>query len=89
MDKLTFIQVLAAVATVAATWLLASRSQRRRHLGFRFFVVGNLLWMAWGVSVHSPTFVALQICLAAANIRGAIKTVESAERPERYPRTLV
>ena len=70
---LTLIQWPAFAASVIAAWLVASHSARRRNVGFWVFLLSNLLWTAWGVHT-SALALALQICLAALNVRGLIKT---------------
>jgi hypothetical protein len=70
MDLLDLIQWPAMVVTVAAAWLVASRSPRRRFLGFWLFLLSNALWIAWGYGAHAWALVVLQFCLAAMNVRG-------------------
>ncbi len=64
----------AMVATVAASWLVASSGRRYRHWGFWLFLLSNVLWVLWGWHVHAWALIVLQFCLAAMNIRGAAKT---------------
>ncbi|HXI37705.1 MAG TPA: hypothetical protein VNH80_12415 [Burkholderiales bacterium] len=73
MDYLGLLQWPAMAATVAAAWLVASRSARKRAVGFWVFLASNILWVAWGVHDHAYALVALQFCLAALNIRGVYK----------------
>jgi hypothetical protein len=58
------------VVTVTAAWFVASRSQRRRRIGFWVFLLSNVLWVIWGIYAHAYALVVLQVCLAAMNIRG-------------------
>lgn len=74
MDWLTHIQWPAMVVTLLASWLVASKSERRRHYGFWFFLASNALWIAWGVHDGAIALIVLQLGLAAMNIRGAVKT---------------
>lgn len=60
--------------TVAAAWLVASKREGRRNLGFWVFMASNALWIAWGIHSGAYALVVLQVCLAAMNIRGALKT---------------
>jgi hypothetical protein len=60
-------------ATVAAAWLVASRSARRRAIGFWVFLASNVLWVLWGLHDQAYALVGLQFCLAAINIRGVYK----------------
>ena len=67
------IQWPAMVATVAASWLVTSLTQRKRKLGFWLFLLSNLLWVVWGFHTQAWALLVLQFCLAAMNIRGARK----------------
>ena len=62
-----------AVSVVAA-WEVASTRTKMRNWGFWLFLLSNALWIVWGLYSHAPALVALQVCLAAMNIRGAMKT---------------
>jgi hypothetical protein len=73
MDYLNLTQWPAMLLTVAAAWLVGSRSPRKRNLGFWVFLVSNLLWVVWGWYARAYALIILQICLAALNIRGAKK----------------
>ena len=59
--------------TVLSAYLVASRSARRRAVGFWCFIASNVLWVAWGLHDHAYALVGLQFCLAAMNIRGVYK----------------
>jgi len=59
--------------TVLAAWLVASTHKRRRAIGFWAFIVSNALWIAWGWYTSAWALLLLQFCLAALNIRGAVK----------------
>ena len=61
------------VVTVTAAWLVASRSARKRAVGFWVFIASNILWIAWGLHDHAYALIGLQFCLAAMNIRGVYK----------------
>jgi hypothetical protein len=74
MIDLDLIQWPAMAVTVLAAWLVASKQERRRNIGFWVFMLSNVLWIAWGVHAHAWALIALQVCLAAMNIRGAKKT---------------
>ena len=73
MDYLHQLQWLAMIVTVAAAWLIASQSKRKRQTGFWLFLVSNALWMIWGWYDRAYALVVLQIALALLNIRGAYK----------------
>jgi hypothetical protein len=70
MSLLDLMQWPAMLITVAASWYVASKSQRRRHWGFWLFLLSNVLWVVWGLYAHAYALVALQGCLALTNIRG-------------------
>jgi hypothetical protein len=71
MLTMNFLQWPAMVVTVAAAWYVASAHQGRRRLGFWLFLGSNVLWVIWGVYSHAYALIALQVCLASMNIRGA------------------
>ncbi len=68
------IQWPAMVASVIAAWLVASSRERKRGWGFWIFLLSNVLWVAWGIFAKAYALIALQVCLAALNIRGVKKT---------------
>ena len=71
--SLDWLQWPAMLVTVAAAWLVASQSRRRRTIGFWTFLASNALWIAWGWPAQAYALVVLQLALAALNIRGAFK----------------
>jgi hypothetical protein len=73
-DLLSLIQWPAFAASVAAAWLVASREESKRNLGFWIFLSSNVLWVAWGLHTSAWALIALQVCLAALNVRGLFKT---------------
>ncbi len=68
------IQWPAMIVTIIAAWLVASTQKKRRNIGFWLFLLSNVLWIIWGISDKAWALVALQVGLAAMNIRGAIMT---------------
>jgi len=70
----------AMLVTVLAAWLVASQSRRRRTAGFWFFLLSNVLWVAWGWHDGAHALIVLQVALAALNIRGAWKNDPQLER---------
>jgi hypothetical protein len=64
------------VASVVAAWLVASSREHKRGWGFWIFLLSNVLWIAWGLHAKAYALIALQVCLAALNIRGVKKTNE-------------
>ena len=63
----------AMVVTVAASWLVASQSKRKRTIGFWVFLVSNVLWVIWGWHTRAYALIVLQFALAAMNARGVYK----------------
>lgn len=68
-----FLQWPAMVASLAAAWLVASRSADRRMAGFWVFLASNVLWVAWGLHDDAWALIALQLGLAVLNVRGVVK----------------
>ena len=64
----------AMLATVLAAWLVGSDQERRRSAGFWVFLASNVLWILWGLHDGALALIALQLALAALNIRGVFKT---------------
>ena len=83
MDWMDLLQWPAMVVTLAAAWLVASRSTVRRNVGFWVFLASNVLWIVWGWHAGAHALIALQVGLAAMNIRGALKTEEQAHEQRR------
>lgn len=73
-EWLEFAQWPAFAASVLAAWLVGSNAPARRNIGFWVFLTSNVLWVAWGMKSNATALIALQICLAAMNIRGLWKT---------------
>jgi hypothetical protein len=74
MDWVDWLQWPAMAVTLLAAWLVGSRDRRRREIGFWVFLASNLLWIAWGWHDGAWALIALQVALAALNIRGIEKT---------------
>ena len=74
MDFLDWVQWPAFAASVAAAYLVGSSAKRRRNAGFWIFLLSNLLWVVWGLHTSAWALLALQLCLAALNVRGLFKT---------------
>jgi hypothetical protein len=70
---LDLIQWPAMAVTVAASWYVASTAKARRNVGFWLFIGSNVLWVVWGVHARAYALIALQVCLAIMNVRGARK----------------
>lgn len=73
MDYIDLLQWPAMLVTVAAAWLVASLSKRKRTFGFWLFLSSNVLWSVWGWHTSAYALIVLQVCLAAMNIRGVYR----------------
>ena len=71
----------AMVATVLAAWLVGSDSESRRAAGFWVFLTSNVLWVLWALHDGAMALVAVQVALAALNIRGVFKTESAHTKP--------
>jgi hypothetical protein len=74
---LDLLQWPAMVITVAAAWLVASRSAKKRAWGFWVFLASNITWIAWGYHAHAWALIVLQVSLATLNIRGVKKNEQA------------
>lgn len=74
MDAIDWLQWPAMLVTIVASWLVSSSDVARRNWGFWVFLLSNALWVAWGWGAQAYALIGLQFCLAAMNIRGAMKT---------------
>jgi hypothetical protein len=77
MDWINALQWPAMAVTLLASWLVASTQEGRRNTGFWVFLLSNVLWIGWGLHDGAFALIALQVGLAAMNIRGALKTVKT------------
>ena len=82
MDWIDFLQWPAMVITIGASWYVASERKSKRNWGFWLFLVSNALWIAWGFYSGATALVVLQFCLAAMNIRGAMKASKASKASE-------
>lgn len=69
-DWIDALQWPAMLVTLAGSWLVASKSRRRRYAGFWVFLGSNVLWVIWALHARAWALLALQIGLACMNIRG-------------------
>ncbi len=74
MAPIDLLQWPAMAASLAAAWLVACKNERLRNVGFWVFLASNALWIAWGWPHGAWALVALQVGLAALNIRGVRKS---------------
>lgn len=77
-DWIDHLQWPAMAASLLAAWLVASNHKRRRNIGFWVFLGSNVLWTLWGLHDGAWALIALQVALAALNIRGVAKTEQPA-----------
>lgn len=63
----------ATIVTLTAAWLIASKSSRKRTVGFWCFIASNILWIAWALHAGAYALIALQVGLFALNLRGVRK----------------
>ena len=73
-DLIDLLQWPAMLASLLAAWLVASNREGRRNVGFWVFLTSNVLWGVWGWHDGAYALIALQLALAALNIRGVVKT---------------
>jgi len=73
MEWVDAIQWPAMLVTVVAAWMIASQKKFKRNWGFWLFLLSNVLWIVWGWHDQAYALIALQVCLAVLNIRGAKK----------------
>src|SRR5690606_1325353 len=71
IEGIDLLQWPAMAVTLFAAWLVGSKQQRRRDLGFWWFVASIILWVAWGWHDQAWALIALQAGLFAMNLRGA------------------
>ena len=76
MSILNSIQWPAMAVTVVAAWMTGSQKKFKRNWGFWLFLLSNVLWVTWGIYDRAWALIALQLCLAFVNIRGAMKNSE-------------
>jgi hypothetical protein len=67
---LDLLQWPAMVVTIAAAWLVAAQTRRKRTVGFWVFMLSNVLWSVWGWSQGAYALIVLQVFLAITNVRG-------------------
>lgn len=68
-----WVQWPAMMAIVSAAWLVGSKRAERRTTAFAVFIIGNLLWVAWGLYVEAYAVALLDIMLCGMNVRGYLK----------------
>jgi hypothetical protein len=69
-DWVDYSQWLAMAVTLLASWLVSSKTKRKRNWGFWLFTAGNFLWAYWGWHAHAYALIGLQVGLLLLNIRG-------------------
>lgn len=81
-QPMDFLQWPAMVTILVASWLAASQRAKRRKLAFLGFILGNLLWIVWGVYVEAYALALLDGILCGMNIRGFMKNRTATQRGE-------
>jgi hypothetical protein len=74
---IALLQWPAMAVTLVGTWYLASTAKHWRLLGFWASIIANALWVAWGVHDHAYAVIAMNVTLAALNVRGVCKAQPS------------
>ena len=59
MQWLNLLQWPAMVVTLTAAWLVASKAQERRRMGFWLYLVSNVLWVSWAIRTLSSASAAV------------------------------
>jgi hypothetical protein len=72
-ELLDALQWPAMMATLLASWMVASQHKRKRSWGFWIFIASNVLWLAWGWHTKAWALMALQLGLFVLNLRAARK----------------
>ena len=72
-DWIDLMQWPAMAVTLYAAYLVRTKRDDRRVLGFVMFVLSNVLWIAWGWHDGAWALIALQVGLFAMNVRGIMK----------------
>ncbi|WP_227869171.1 hypothetical protein [Nitrosospira lacus] len=67
------------VVNILAVWLLTSQTKGKRHAGFLFSILSNVLWVIWGWHAQAFAVLGLQVALATLNIQGVRKTESNAQ----------
>jgi len=73
----------ALVAVVVGSWLVGSKRAEQRVKAFALFIIGNLLWVAWGLYVEAYALALLDLILCGMNVRGFLKNRTAA--PKKTP----
>ncbi len=77
MLSANWLQWPAMIISVVSTWLIASKSEGYRKVGFFGNLAGNAVWIMWSVGSGAIAVIVLQILLAVTNIRGVVKADEA------------
>ena len=80
MNMLDLVQWPAFAASLAAAYLVGSNAKGRRNTGFWVFLLSNVLWVVWGIYTQAWALIALQVGLAALNVRGVFMTEQPSKR---------
>jgi hypothetical protein len=72
-DWIDLLQWSAMAVTLYAAYLIGSKREDRRILGFSMFILSNVLWVAWGWHDEAWALIALQVGLFSMNVRGILE----------------
>jgi hypothetical protein len=67
------VQWPAMIVIVLASWLAGSQRAERRKIAFLGFIIGNILWVTWGLYVEAYALALLDVMLCAMNLRGFLR----------------
>jgi hypothetical protein len=82
---LDLLQWPAMAVTLAAAFLVGARHAKKRVVGFWTFIVSNALWIVWGVHDDAWALIALQVGLAAMNVRAILRNERGDPPAEQDP----
>jgi len=72
--NLVFLQWPAMATALIGTGLITSNRRWKRNVGFGLALLSNILWGWWGVYEAAWALIAMQVGIAALNLRGFLKT---------------
>jgi hypothetical protein len=67
--KLDVLEILGTIAIIVSMFLL---SEKIMVAGFIVGIIGNILWILWGMGKVQGAFFVLQISVLVINLRGLI-----------------
>lgn len=61
---------IAAAWSVIGAWLVGSQDVHLRWFGFLLFLMSNLIWIGWGITIKAWPLVAMQCAFLVTSVRG-------------------